>query len=417
MLHTAYVTAEFKLAMRLWKVLLAGALLAGFMLLEWVPSPVIAPEPAQPRAKQLAQLVPNVKLPPVAAPSRAPISTYATARKPLEGVRICIDPGHGGQEKWDKILYTGGTRGVVTGQTESDVNLRVALILRHYLEAAGADVVMTRTTDDRCTNCGTKQDELDYRPNLANSTDSDLFISIHHNEANDPSTNYTLVFYPDGMASAAPLADNIASAVSRYLGTSCAGAKPGSYRILKKAKMPSALVEASFMSNPEEDYRLTSLAYNKLEAKAIATGILNYFRATRNMGIDFTSIFAPLDDQAEAAQLLADATIVRKKVVEKKSLFGRRYQEVTFDATGRVISRRDIGGGSRKQERKTRVVAQVSRSETSPTNKGTSIQAKPASTKTAKSGEKSVSASKPKSKSSTKSSPAKARTGKKVAKK
>lgn len=404
--------------MRLWKVLLAGALLTGLMLLEWIPSPVTAPEPAQSPHKQLAQLVPNVKLPIVAAPSRAPISTYATARKPLEGVRICIDPGHGGQEKWDKILYTGGTRGVVTGQTESDVNLRVALILRHYLEAAGADVIMTRTTDDRCTNCGTKQDELDYRPNLANSTGSDLFISIHHNEANDPTTNYTLVFYPDGMSTAAPLADNIASAVSRYLGTSCAGAKPGSYRILKKANMPSALVEASFMSNPEEDYRLASLAYNKLEAKAIATGILNYFRATRNVSIDFTSIFAPLDEQAEAAQLLADATIVRKKVVEKKSLFGRRYQEVTFDATGRVISRRDIGGGSRTVERKTKVVAQAAGSKASSVKKGPSVHVKPAGSKSTKSGGKAVSSGTPsKTKSSAKTTSSKSANGKKVAKK
>ncbi len=314
----------------------------------------------QHQTKTLASLDFRARRAAVVAPSRAPISTYATAQKPLDGIRICIDPGHGGQEKWDKILYTGGTRGVVTGQTESDVNLRVALILRHYLEAAGADVVMTRTTDERCTNCGTKQDELDYRPNLANSTRSDLFISVHHNEASDKSANYTIVFYPEGMPSAAPLADNIASAVSRYLGTNCAGAKPGGYRILKKASMPAVIVEASFMSNAEEDIRLASLAYNKLEAKAIATGILNYFRATRNINVDFTSIFAPLDDQATAAQQIADATIVRKKVIEKRSLFGRRFEEVTYDATGRVISRRDIGGGSRStQAKNARVVAQA----------------------------------------------------------
>ncbi len=343
--------------MRLWKVMLAGAVAAAMFMPLAMPTPSVAPQ-LTPSAKELALLQPQFAVPQIAAPSRAPISTYATAHKPLEGIRICIDPGHGGQEKWDKILYTGGTRGVATGQTESDVNLRVALILQHYLETAGADVVMTRTTDDRCTNCGNKQDELDYRPNLANSTHSDLFISIHHNEASDRSTNYTLVFYPSGMPSAAPLADNIASAVSRYLGTQCAGAKPGSYRILKKASMPTALVEASFMSNPEEDLRLASLAYNKLEAKAIATGILNYFRATRNVSVDFTSIFAPLDDQAEAAQMIADASIVRKRVVEKRSLFGRRYEEVTYDATGRVISRRDLGGGRQSSEKKTsRLVA------------------------------------------------------------
>jgi N-acetylmuramoyl-L-alanine amidase len=346
--------------MQMWKVVLSGAIiLAAFAVFLQMPQPTQAPL-AHGKMVELARL--DVDVPaPVAAPSRAPISAYETVRKPLDGIRICIDPGHGGQEKWDKILYTGGTRGVVTGQTESDVNLRVALILRHYLEAAGADVVMTRTTDERCTNCGTKQDELDFRPNLANSTHSDLFISIHHNEAPDRSTNYSLVFYPSGAHSSAPLADNIASAVSRYLGTTCAGAKPGNYRILKKAAMPTALVEASFMSNPEEDLRLASLAYNKLEAKAIATGILNYFRVTRNTSVDFTSIFAPLDEQAEAAQAIADATIVRKELIEKRSLFGRRYMEVTYDATGRVISRREVGSSSGNAEKKTKSVASTSK--------------------------------------------------------
>ncbi|MCX7964926.1 MAG: N-acetylmuramoyl-L-alanine amidase [Candidatus Sumerlaea chitinivorans] len=304
-----------------------------------------------PREAPMAVLRVQPMVPTIAAPSRAPISAYASAHKPLEGIRICIDPGHGGQEKWDKILYTGGTRGVVTGQTESDVNLRVALLLRQYLEAAGADVIMTRTSDERCTNCGDKRDELDFRPNLANSTNSDIFVSIHHNEANDPSVNYTMTFFPSGMPSAASLADNVASAVSRYLGTPCAGARPGTYRILQKAKMPAVLVEASFMSNPSEDLRLQSLAYNKLEAKAIATGILNYVRATKGRPVDFSTIFAPIDEQAPAAQAIADASIVRKTIREKKSLFGRKYEEVALDATGRVISRRDIGGGSLSKKR------------------------------------------------------------------
>jgi N-acetylmuramoyl-L-alanine amidase len=396
--------------MRMWKVLLAGAIATALAVPLWVPTPSLAPT-AKPGEKQLAMLTPTIRLPAVAAPSRAPISTYATAHKPLDGVRVCIDPGHGGQEKWDKLLYTGGTRGVATRQTESDVNLRVALLLRHYLEAAGADVVMTRTSDVRCTNCGTKQDELDYRSNLANSTNADLFISIHHNESTDPSTNYTLVFYPSGMSSSAPLADNIASAVSRYLGIQCAGAKPGSYRILKKTAMPSALVEASFMSNPDEDMRLASLAYNKLEAKSIAVGVLNYFRATRNVSVDFTSLFAPLDDQAEAAQQIADATIVRKKVIEKRSLFGRRFEEVTYDATGRVISRRDIGGGSRSSAKATRVVAKGSEAkarvsgsakQASSSSKQTQVQKK--STSAAGKSKVSSSASKKNSSSSSKSS-------------
>jgi hypothetical protein len=175
--------------------------------------------------------------------------------------------------------------------------------------------------------------------------------------------------------------------------------------------MPSALVEASFMSNPDEDMRLASLAYNKLEAKSIAVGVLNYFRATRNVSVDFTSLFAPLDDQAEAAQQIADATIVRKKVIEKRSLFGRRFEEVTYDATGRVISRRDIGGGSRSSAKATRVVAKGSEAkarvsgsakQASSSSKQTQVQKK--STSAAGKSKVSSSASKKNSSSSSKSS-------------
>lgn len=278
---------------------------------------------------------------PVELPSRSPIQAYVTAQKPLDGMRIVIDPGHGGQIKWKGIKYTGGTEGVVTGQTESDVNLRVSLLLRQYLQAAGAEVIMTRVSDDRITDGG-KEEELDARANIANARNADLFISVHHNEAPRPDTNYTVVFYPAGMPKAIGLAENIASAVGYHLRTNNLGGKPGSYRVLRGIKMPGVIVEASFMSNPAEDLRLQSLAYNKLEAKAIATGILNYVRIEKGRQVDFNTIFAPIDSQANRAQAIADATFIRKQIVEKRSLFGVRYEEVTYDAAGRVVSSREI---------------------------------------------------------------------------
>ena len=51
---------------------------------------------------------------PLPAPSPAP--------GPLDGIMVCVDPGHGG--------YDGGARGQDTGALEKDVNLAVALCLR-----------------------------------------------------------------------------------------------------------------------------------------------------------------------------------------------------------------------------------------------------------------------------------------------
>jgi N-acetylmuramoyl-L-alanine amidase len=57
--------------------------------------------------------------------------------KYLQGLKICVDPGHGGCG-----ARPGYKRGP-TGVREAEVNLRVALFLRDMLEAAGASVVMT----------------------------------------------------------------------------------------------------------------------------------------------------------------------------------------------------------------------------------------------------------------------------------
>jgi N-acetylmuramoyl-L-alanine amidase len=200
--------------MSMWKFVLAGAVLTAMVFLPAGELPDVS-SVAVPELKpaSLANLTLE-RINPAAGLSRTPVATYSASQKPLSGVRVLVDPGHGGQEKWDKLLYCGGTVGVSTAQTESDVNLRVALCLRQYLEAAGADVVMTRISDDRCTKCGDKRDELDFRSDLANSMRCDLFISVHHNEAPRAQVNHTLAFYPQGRSDSVSLADNVASAVA-----------------------------------------------------------------------------------------------------------------------------------------------------------------------------------------------------------
>jgi N-acetylmuramoyl-L-alanine amidase len=296
------------------------------------------PELANLKLQQVSEAIPYT--------SRSPILAFASSNRPLDGVKICVDPGHGGQYL-TKTHYTGGTIGVATGQTESDVNLRVALILREYLKSAGAQVFMTRLSDERCQGDTCKRAELDFRSDVANQNNADLFISVHHNEATgNPGTNYTAAFYPKGSSTAISLAENISNAVSKYIGTSNVGAKIGDYRVLNQIRMPGVIVEASFLSNPTEDQRLAQLSYNKMEAKAIATGILNYFRMSRGRQVDFQTIFAPIDDQAGTAQAMADASFVRRQIIERRSLFGVRYEEVTYDAQGNEVARRDVGSSS-----------------------------------------------------------------------
>jgi N-acetylmuramoyl-L-alanine amidase len=86
-----------------------------------------------------------------------------------EGTRVAqtdivIDPGHGGSEP--------GAVGP-NGATEKALNLRIAEIVKWFLERDGYDVVLTRTTDIRIP--------LRSRAEIANALDADAFISIHHN--------------------------------------------------------------------------------------------------------------------------------------------------------------------------------------------------------------------------------------------
>ena len=96
------------------------------------------------------------------------------------GANVVIDPGHGGNEP--------GAVGP-TGLVEKDVNFAVAQDVKSQLEAQGAVVVLTRTTDQNTT--------IKTRAEIAGALHPQVFLSIHHNGGNDevrstPGTDATL---------------------------------------------------------------------------------------------------------------------------------------------------------------------------------------------------------------------------------
>src|SRR5947209_8940942 len=99
---------------------------------------------------------------------------------PLAGAVIVVDPGHGGQRYSDS--YTGGTRGVVSRLTESELNLRVALELAKLLREKGATVYLTREADHRLSREGpSRGDELPARVDFVQHDNRHLFRAVHHN--------------------------------------------------------------------------------------------------------------------------------------------------------------------------------------------------------------------------------------------
>ena len=92
----------------------------------------------------------------------------------LRGRRIALDPGHGGR-------FPGSVG--VSGLTEAEVNLGVALHLWGLLVDAGAEVCMTRTADRDFPAPGdsTLRADLASRADRARPYAPDVFVSIHHN--------------------------------------------------------------------------------------------------------------------------------------------------------------------------------------------------------------------------------------------
>jgi N-acetylmuramoyl-L-alanine amidase len=125
--------------------------------------------------------------PATAAPTTAGVpAPVSPAVGNLSGRTIAIDPGHDGgnyahTSEINRPVFIGtqtracDTTGTATndGYTEAAYNLDVALRLRDILQAAGASVVMTRTTNDGWGPC------IDERAAIGNQASADAAISIH----------------------------------------------------------------------------------------------------------------------------------------------------------------------------------------------------------------------------------------------
>ena len=201
----------------------------------------------------------------------------------LKGFKICLDPGHGGQGHISD--YKRGP----TGVREAEVNLQVALHLRNMLQEVDAAVVMTRVDDSYVS--------LAMRSQIANDSGADFFISIHHNGIDNPETNYTSTWYhgdADDSRQSLDLARYVQQGVSDALRLPSSPATglfsdklvaAAGFGVLRLTKCPAVLCEASFLSNPEEEARLTKDDYLRKEAYGYFLGLARYVAAGFPKGI------------------------------------------------------------------------------------------------------------------------------------
>ena len=216
----------------------------------------------------------------------------SAARTPV----IVVDPGHdlranpatepiGPGSSTRKIKDGGGTRGVVSGLTEAELNLEVALRVRALLEQAGVRVVMTRTQ-----TAGAGIGNV-ARARIANEAGAALFLRIHADGSTDPSARGTHTLYPalragwtdDVYAESKRAAQVVQAELVRTLRFPDRGLQERSdFTVFNWADVPVILVEMGFMTNRTEDHLLATDAYQKRAAVGLCRGALRYLerRAT-----------------------------------------------------------------------------------------------------------------------------------------
>ncbi|UYB53941.1 N-acetylmuramoyl-L-alanine amidase [Xanthomonas sp. AM6] len=289
-----------------------------------------APGPAKPDAMASADDAA------VAAAAEArPVMPSAPSRVAMKpGMRpliVAIDPGHGGQDP--------GATGP-TGKREKDVTLAIGRELARQINATpGMKAYMTRDTDVFIP--------LPMRAQKARAAKADIFISIHADAAENRSATGSSVYVLSTKGASSQRArwladkENAADLVggvrlqktdstlasvlldlaqSGHMKASEDAAghvlgglkrignnhKPelerANFAVLRTSDMPAMLVETAFISNPDEERRLTDPAYQRRLAGAVLDGVNTFFTRQPPPGTLFA---ARAQAEAEAASTVA----------------------------------------------------------------------------------------------------------------
>ena len=230
-----------------------------------------AAKPVAKPAKPEPKVVPKqpVVLPTMPEKPMPQVVNYRTTGG-IGGKIIVLDPGHGGSDP--------GAIGP-TGLQEKQVTLPIAEYLKSILEAKGAKVILTRTTDvDVYGPHASGVDELQARVNVANGNQADAFISIHINSFSNPNVGGIATYYFDGSDQSKKLASSVQEQIAEHSGfNGDRGIQPGNLYVLRHSLMPSILVELGFISNPKEEGHLKESATQKDFANELAKGLEIYF--------------------------------------------------------------------------------------------------------------------------------------------
>lgn len=212
-------------------------------------------------------------------------------RKFASGV-VVIDAGHqahgdsslepiGPGSSIRKPKVADGAGGVVSPHIpESQINLDVALKLEKVLKARGVKVIMVRTSQN--VNIANSA-----RAAIANKAHAALFVRLHCDGIGNSSTHGLSMLVPGTNQWTGPIVSESGRAGAIVDKAVLAATGAANRGIVKRtdlsgfnwSKVPTILPEMGFMSNPAEDTKLNSSAYQQKLANGLANGIVSYLRS------------------------------------------------------------------------------------------------------------------------------------------
>ena len=233
--------------------------------------------------------------------TEATTSTTTTATKPTEkvgklsGFKVLLDAGHGCSGNFVEPKYKGasdsevtyensstGTTGVVTKKREGDLTLEIALKLQKKLQKLGATVLMIRTKK-------TTPMSLVQRAEYGNKHKVDLAFRIHADGLDDQSVNGASTLYPSDQhinKEIAKVSKNISSIIQREYIKSTGLADRGTVEKndlvgFNFTTVPCVLLELGFMTNPEEDRKMSNDEFQNKMVDGITNGMIAYYESKR----------------------------------------------------------------------------------------------------------------------------------------
>lgn len=197
----------------------------------------------------------------------------------LKGSSIPEPNGPGSDTMKAEVSW--GATGEFTGQTEYELNLKVALLLRDELISRGYSVVMVRETN----NVTVSNME---RAEIANKYSAAAYIRIHANSWTDSSMNGAMTIsqsarnpYPDCAAHYEQ--SRLLSSLMLDEFCSQTGIRKLNVREMDDmtgtnwSRVPTTIVEMGFLSNESDDRLMADDTFRKNAAIGIANGLDRYF--------------------------------------------------------------------------------------------------------------------------------------------